>query len=127
MQKADRIAAEKRGRRGEWLAAAALALKGYKVLARNVRTPRGEIDIIARRGALIAFVEVKARRDLAAALEAVTPRAWQRISASAEIWTARHIREPDLSWRYDIIAIRPGRWPIHVRDAWRPDFAQTRF
>lgn len=127
MARAERVAAERRGRRGEMLAALALRLKGYRILARNVRTPRGEIDIIARRGALIAFVEVKARPDAASALEAVTPRAWQRISASAELWAGRYLREPDLAWRYDVIAICPGRWPQHLREAWRPDFAQSAY
>ncbi|MEL7453164.1 MAG: YraN family protein, partial [Pseudomonadota bacterium] len=86
---ADRQAAERRGRRGETLAALALQLKGYAILARRVRTPSGEIDLIARRGNLVAFVEVKARPDLMAALEAVTPRAQARICRTAELWMAR--------------------------------------
>ncbi|MEM9669848.1 MAG: YraN family protein [Pseudomonadota bacterium] len=117
---ADRRKAERRGRRGEWLAAASLRLKGYRILDHRARTPSGEIDLIARRGQLVAFVEVKARKDLITALEAVTPTAQRRISRAAEIWMARR---PDLTscdWRFDIIAIVPGRWPHHARDAWRP-------
>lgn len=127
MAQADRITAERRGRRAEWLACAALQLKAYRILARNVRTPRGEIDIIARRAGVLAFIEVKARPTRRAAQEAVTQRSWLRIAASAEIWTARHMAGHTLDWRYDIVAVCPQKWPIHIRDAWRPDFALTRY
>ncbi|MCI4644342.1 MAG: YraN family protein [Hyphomonadaceae bacterium] len=125
MARAERIAAERRGRRGEWLAALALQLKGYRILARRVRTPSGEIDLVARRGAIFAFIEVKARASVEDALDAVSERAWQRISAAAEIWAARHMPAGDFGWRYDLVAILPRQWPKHLRDAWRPDFALT--
>ena len=67
----DRLDAYRHGNRSEWLAAMALRLKGYRIVARNFRTKAGEIDIVARRGDLVAIVEVKARRDLTAAMEAV--------------------------------------------------------
>ncbi len=120
-----RQAAERRGRSGEILAALALQLKGYRILARRVRTPVGEIDLIARRGGLVAFIEVKARRSVAEAQEAVTPRAQQRIARAADAWCARRAGLAMLDRRFDVIAVRPWRWPVHIRDAWRPDFALT--
>lgn len=118
---ADRQRAEKRGRRGETLAAIALMAKGYRILARRVRTPFGEVDLIAQRGKLVAFVEVKARRTETLALEAVTPKAQTRISRAAEAWMSRQRHLQDCDWRFDLVAVSPRRWPKHVPDAWRPD------
>ena len=123
MSRIDRQRAERRGRRGEWLAALALQLKGYRILARRVRTSRGEIDLIAQRGSLLVFIEVKARPTVEDALHAVSPRAWERISAAAELWASRRASDPALGWRYDVVAIRPWKWPRHLKEAWRPDFA----
>ena len=118
--KARRRAAETRGRRGETLAAVWLVLKGYRVLERRARTPVGEIDLVARKGDLLAFVEVKARRTLDAAAHAVTPTARIRLMRAAQAWTARRPWAAGLSMRFDLIAITPGQLPRHVRDAWRP-------
>lgn len=115
-----RRAAERRGRRAEWLAAWALRLKGYRILAQRVRRPGGEIDLIARRGNVLAFVEVKQRATLADALEAVPNRSWQRIAIAAESWAAHQPTLQDCNWRYDIIALAPLRWPVHKTDYWRP-------
>ena len=117
---ANRKRAEKRGRWAETLAAISLTLKGYTILARRVRTPSGEIDLIARRKMLVAFVEVKARKTHIAALEAVTPTAQVRISRAAEIWMSRRSDCVGCDWRFDIITVTPRRWPRHIRDAWRP-------
>lgn len=125
--RARRKQAEKRGRRGEWLAVIMLTLKGYSILARRVQTGAGEIDLIARRGKTIIFIEVKARASEAAALESVTHTARQRISRAAEIWMAKRIKLTDYGQRFDIVAIVPHRLPVHVRDAWRPDFAPSRY
>ena len=116
----DRKAAERRGRRGEWLAALSLVLKGYRILARRARNSAGEVDLIAQRGRLVAFIEVKARATDTLALEAVTPRAQTRISRAAELWMAHHRTLGECDWRFDIIAIVPRRWPRHYKDAWRP-------
>ena len=126
----DRQRAEKRGRRAESLAAIMLMLKGYRILERRARTPAGEIDLIAKRGKLIAFVEVKARKTVIVALEAVTPRAQSRISRAAELWMARRSDFADHDWRFDIVAVLPGRflyfgWPKHFPDAWRPNLNIT--
>ena len=118
---ADRKRAEKRGRCAETLAAFSLTLKGYSIIARRVRNSAGEIDLIARRKTLIAFIEVKARKTHASALESVTPKAQARIARAAEIWMARRSDLTECDWRFDIITVTPRAWPTHVRDAWRPN------
>lgn len=112
----DRLRAYRHGNRSEWLAAMALRLKGYRIVARNFRTRAGEIDIIARRGDLVAIVEVKARRDLTAAMEAVGANAQRRIEAAADHWLARQPDYARLSVRFDLVAVLPRRWPVHVEN-----------
>lgn len=109
-----RLAAYRRGHRSEWLAALALLCKGYRIVARRHRTRLGEIDLIARRGDLVAIVEVKARPSLAEAMEAVGPLAQRRIEAAADLWLARQPDYARLSLRFDLVAILPRRWPVHV-------------
>lgn len=109
--------AERRGRRSEWLAALWLMLKGYRILALRYRTPAGEIDIIARRGRLVAFVEVKARSSERAAVDAVSTMAHRRIRAAADIWLSRQRDPSALSLRFDVVAVLPGRFPRHLPDA----------
>ena len=109
----------RKGHRGEWLAAWALRLKGFRILAVRHRTPVGEIDLIARRGDLVAIVEVKARATLLAAMDAVSPAAQRRIEAAADLWLAKQRDHARLSLRFDIVAVLPRRWPVHVPDAWR--------
>ena len=86
---ARRLGAYRRGHRSEWLAAAALMAKGYRIVARRYRTRLGEIDLIARRGDLVAIVEVKARPNLAAAMDAIGGMSERRIEAAADLWLAR--------------------------------------
>ncbi|MFN7054283.1 YraN family protein [Hyphomonas sp.] len=123
MRKAERRAAEIRGRMAERRAALWLRLKGYSILAARVKLPVGEIDLVARKGKLIAFIEVKARTRQEDALGAVTQQSWQRISRAAEAWMSARPRYADHGWRYDLIALAPGRMPRHIRDAWRPGLA----
>lgn len=104
----------RRGHRGEWLAALALRLKGYRILARRYRTPLGEIDLIARRGDLVIMVEVKVRSDLVSAMEAVSFPAQRRIEGAADIWLSRQPVHGRYSIRFDLVAILPRRWPVHV-------------
>ena len=117
-QTSKRRAARRRGIRAEWLAAQVLRLRGYRIVGRNVRCRSGEIDLIVRRGDLIAFVEVKARASLAEAIDAVTPEARRRIERAAEWWIARQSDAERLSWRFDIVAVSPWRWPVHLTEAW---------
>ena len=120
MTNRDRRGAERRGRQAEWIAIWWLRIKGYSILETRLKLPVGEIDIIARRGKMLAFVEVKHRRRLETARSAVTSENWRRIAAAAALWTARHPQVSNLDWRYDLIAIVPGRWPTHELDFWRP-------
>ncbi|OCW57503.1 YraN family protein [Hoeflea olei] len=108
---------ERKGRRAELLAALALMLKGYRIAAMRYRTPSGEIDLVARKGDLVAFVEVKARRDLAAGVDSVGYPAQRRIAAAAELFISRQPDGSTLSWRHDIVVVRPWRWPLHLPDA----------
>ena len=116
-----RRTAEARGRRGEWLAAWWLRLKGYRILVRGYRTPVGEIDLVARRGAVLAMVEVKRRARMEQALEAIAPRQRRRIARAAEHFLQRHRALAGLGLRFDSLLIVPGRLPRHLPDAWRPE------
>ena len=109
----------RKGHRGELLAAAALMLKGYRIIARRYRTKLGEIDLIVRRGDLIAIVEVKARATLIDAMNSVTTQAERRIEAATDMWLSRQPDHGRLSIRFDLVAIVPWRWPIHVENAWQ--------
>lgn len=109
--------AERRGHLSEYLAALYLAFKGYRILAFRYRTRLGEIDIIARKKALIVFVEVKARSRQAEAIDAVGYDAQRRIRAASDIWLSKRKDTHLLSCRYDIVAITPGSFPRHVQDA----------
>ena len=120
---ATRQRAERRGRQAEFRAELALRLKGFHVLARRYRTRSGEIDLVVRRGDLVCFVEVKTRSTQAAALEAVSVRARQRIERAASAWLAQNDPESLFNVRFDVVAIAPFRFPLHIRQAWRPDFA----
>jgi len=109
-----RIAAFRTGLSAETRAGAFLMAKGYRILARRFRTPYGEIDIVARRRALLAFVEVKARANLDDAAYAVTPRQQQRIIAAAQAWLMAHPEHADFELRFDAVLIAPRRLPRHL-------------
>jgi putative endonuclease len=115
-----RRTAERRGRRAERLAAFSLRLVGWRILARRWRSKAGEIDLVARRGRLIAFIEVKARSEIGDALEAVSARQRARIVRAASSFLAQHPKFANLDARFDVVAVTPGRWPRHIPDAWRP-------
>ncbi|MDK9695922.1 MAG: YraN family protein [Siculibacillus sp.] len=117
----ERRRAEALGLDAETRAAWLLRLKLHAILARRFRCHAGEIDLVARRGRTLVFVEVKARDTLAAAVEAVTPRARARILAAADAFVARHPAYADHDRRFDIVAVLPGRWPKHLPDAFRAD------
>ncbi len=106
--------AERRGHRGEWLAAWHLRFKGYRIVAKRFKTKTGEVDIIARKKDLILMVEVKARPTVLEAMDAITATAQRRIEAAGDIWLARQKDFAKLSVRYDLIAILPRKWPVHV-------------
>lgn len=102
---AKRKKAERRGRFAEYLAAAHLMLRGWSILSLRYKTARGELDIIAKKRDVIAICEVKARKNAAAALEAVDLRTQKRISAAARIWLAANPFATAMTVRFDIIAV----------------------
>jgi putative endonuclease len=114
-----RRAAWGRGRSAERIAAWWLRLKGYRILARGLRTPVGEIDLIARRGAVLAIVEVKARPDLDQAGGALLPRQQARIERAAAAFLQREPALAALDLRFDVVLVAPGRLPRHLPNAWR--------
>lgn len=114
---AARQAAEAQGRRGERLAGWWLRLKGWSILDRRVRTPAGEVDLVARRGNLIAFVEVKTRRTAAELDFAIDERRLARVAAAAEVLMARYAGPGD-DIRVDVILLAPGTRPRHIENAW---------
>ncbi len=103
------------GRWGEETASAYLAAKGCQVIARNVRTPYGEIDLVARQGSLTLFVEVKTRASdrMGNPEESVNARKQAHMLAAAEYYAAGHDIE---HWQIDVIAItgKPG-WKHSLR------------
>ena len=109
-----RRGAERRGKRGEGWAAWYLRLKGYRILARRFRTPHGEIDLVARKRNLIAFIEVKARPSLDDAAYAVTPRQQARIIDAAQGWLMAHPEHAEFELRFDAILIAPRHLPRHL-------------
>ena len=96
-----------------------LQLKGYRIRDRRVRTPLGEIDLVASKGSMLIFVEVKSRKTFEAALEAVTPETRRRIEQAARLWVARKRTLQNWLWRFDVVLLAPGRLPRHMPDAWR--------
>jgi putative endonuclease len=111
---AARVEAFRTGLSAESRAAAVLIAKGYRILARRFRTPHGEIDIVARRRNLVAFVEVKARASLDEAAYAVTLRQQARIIAAAQAWLMAHPEHAGYDLRFDAMLIAPRRLPCHV-------------
>ena len=120
-----RRAAETNGRLAEHFAAITLQLSGYVILGRRVKTRRGEIDLIARRGKVLAFIEVKMRNKFIETGEILRTTQMSRIVAAATGWASARNWANNCIWRYDVLIIYPWRWPLHIRDAWRPQSDPT--
>lgn len=103
------------GHAAEWMAAALLMAKGYQILGFRLKSPAGEIDILARRGPVLAVVEVKRRATLQAALLALKPMQRDRLIAAGEAVRRNRPALQPLDLRIDIMALAPGRFPRHVR------------
>ena len=110
--------AYQRGKWAEYLAAAMLIFKGYRILTLRYKAIHGEIDIIARRGRTIVFIEVKARKSLTAGKESVTVKQRERISNAATQFMKQRPRLSNLTSRYDIVVIIPKSLPKHIKSAW---------
>ena len=114
----NREAAERRGRAAETLACWWLRLHGWRILARRARVPGGEVDIVARRRRILAFIEVKARATEDAATLSLDAWRLRRVVVAAERLSARHIKPGD-DVRIDAVFIVPGRLPRHVPNIWQ--------
>ena len=112
-----RVAAFQTGISAESRACVYLIAKGYRILARRFRTPYGEIDVVARRRGLLAFVEVKARADLDDAAYSVTPQQQQRIVTAAQAWLVNHPEYANFDMRFDVVLIAPKHLPRHLTAA----------
>jgi putative endonuclease len=110
---------EAKGRRGESLAAWYLRLKGWRIVARRVKTSRGEVDLVARRGRLVAFVEVKWRANAKELDFAIDQYRLRRVAAAAEVLTPRYVRSGE-DVRVDVVLLAPGRFPRHLQNVWMP-------
>jgi putative endonuclease len=113
--------AQRRGRVAEWLCLWHLRLRGWHILARGWRCPAGEIDIVARRGKVLAIIEVKSRGEFAAAAAALAPRQRRRIARAAEAFLLQRSNLAGLDLRFDLMLVAPRRLPRHWRGAWRTD------
>ena len=112
------------GHVAEWRAVWRLRMAGYSILARRYKTKLGEIDIVARRGGILAFVEVKARADVSVAVDALGGRQFGRVARAASLFIAQHPHHAACSMRFDAVLVGgpPWRqlWPRHLPDVWRP-------
>jgi len=111
--------AERRGRFAENICMLLLRAKGYRILQHRFRCSAGEVDIIARRGQVIAFIEVKARQRLDRAAESIGPAQRARIMRTAEHYLARNQPAGEYSVRFDAMLVIPRRFPVHICEAWR--------
>jgi len=103
----------------ETLAALYLMAKGYKILKRRYKTPVGEIDLIAKRGRTVAFIEVKARRHINAALESVTPTMKSRINRAGLYFLSSNPAIAQCDMRFDLVALAPPFYLRHLDNAWQ--------
>jgi putative endonuclease len=107
-----------KGRRAETIAALYLQMKGYRILARRVQTRVGEIDLVARKGDTLVFVEVKARATLDSGLFALHPAARRRIEAASRVLAPRYAGRCTTT-RIDAVLVRPWALPVHMVAVWR--------
>ena len=119
MKSGRHVAAQRRGRFAEWLAALRLMLAGWRIVERDLRLPAGQVDLVARRGRVLAFVEVKARGSASDAAESLGPAQRRRIEGAAAQYLARRPQFAAFDVRFDMVLVAPGRWPRHVKEAWR--------
>jgi putative endonuclease len=113
--------AQRGGRAAEWLCLWHLRLRGWRIVAHGWRCPSGEIDILARRGNVLAVIEVKSRGEIAAAASALTPRQRRRIARAAEAFLSSRPDLASLDLRFDLMLVARLRFPHHWPGAWRID------
>jgi putative endonuclease len=120
-ERSARHRAQRRGELAEFLCRWHLRLRGWRIVAAGWRCPSGEIDILARRGRVLAIIEVKSRRDLASAAASVLPRQRRRIARAASAFLSARPDLAELTLRFDVMLVAPPRLPRHLPDAWRID------
>ena len=113
------LVADAKGRRAEDEAASYLMADGWEILAARVKTPRGEVDIVARRPGIVAFVEVKWRAKAADLDLAIDQRRLSRVAAAVEIIAPRFVASGE-DCRIDVLLLAPGASPRHIANAWLP-------
>jgi putative endonuclease len=111
--------AEAAGRAAEEAAVEALHAEGWQVLGRRVRTPAGELDLIAEREGMLVFVEVKARPSFAEAAYALSARQRERLLAAAECWLAEHAGHGSAGIRFDVLLVAADFSVRRIADAFR--------
>lgn len=111
--------ARRSGRRGEVLSALWLIAKGYRIIGFRLQTPQAEVDLLALRGGVLAVVEVKRRASLALALEAVGFDQRERLRRAGAALAAKRPGLKGAAVRLDLMALAPGRLPMHIPDAWK--------
>jgi putative endonuclease len=116
-----RIIANRLGNSAERLAAGLLRMKGFRILEQRFKGPGGEVDLIARRGPILLFVEVKARRDMESAAYSISERQKVRIIDGARAYIGKHPEYAELSIRFDAMLVARWRLPRHIKGAWRPE------
>ena len=112
------------GRLGETMAAWALRLKGYRILASRFKTPVGEIDLVACRSSVLVFVEVKSRRGQGVGEQPVSPKQQRRITRAAQAFVQQNQTFADYDMRFDLVLVRPWALPRQIRGAWRMESQQ---
>ena len=117
----ERVATFGLGLSAESRASAYLVAKGYRIAARRFRSPVGEVDIVARRGRVLVFVEVKARATLDAAAESLQTRQQRRIAAAAAAWLSLNPHDIDKDIRFDAVLVAPGKIPRHIPAAFEAE------
>lgn len=120
-RRSSRQLARRRGQAAEFVCRWHLRLRFWRILARDWRCPAGEIDIIARRGQVLAIIEVKARGAAAEAVSALVPRQRRRIVRAASAFLAGRPDLAGLTTRFDVMLVSPLRPPRHLANAWRAD------
>ena len=117
--------AHRYGMAAEKIAALWLRAKGYRILKERYRNHGGEIDILARKGKVVAVVEVKARQSRQECTYSITPAKQVRLSRAAQGLMSSAPAVAGLedlhtcSIRFDVVWITPRQWPLHIKDAWR--------
>jgi putative endonuclease len=101
----------------EFKAKTYLCLNGYRILEERFKTPAGEIDLIVKKENMVVFVEVKLRKTVEAAAEAIHAKNQSRVRRAAELYLQQHPEYTECELRFDALVMASGAWPQHIPDA----------